>query len=74
MRKLAAARILDDRVDFSENSTVWNGLKLALKDIKLYMFLFMNLFITSSYGFNAFFPSIVNGLGTCTTIPPTFAF
>ncbi|ETN45871.1 uncharacterized protein HMPREF1541_00052 [Cyphellophora europaea CBS 101466] len=63
MRKLAAARILDDRVEVTEKSTVWHGLKLALKDMKLYMFLFMNVFITSSYGFNNFFPTIVNGLG-----------
>ncbi|KAJ9426102.1 major facilitator superfamily domain-containing protein [Fusarium oxysporum] len=49
MRKLAAARILDDR--------------LAVTDLKLYMFLFMNIFITSSYGFNNFFPTIVRGLG-----------
>ncbi|KAF4993059.1 hypothetical protein FGRMN_6747 [Fusarium graminum] len=63
MRKLAAARILDDRVEISEKSTVWQGLKLAVTDLKLYMFLLMNIFITSSYGFNNFFPTIVNGLG-----------
>ncbi|UPL00443.1 hypothetical protein LCI18_011377 [Fusarium solani-melongenae] len=63
MRKVAAARILDDRVEFSEKSTVWHGLKLAVTDLKLYMFLFLNIFITSSYGFNNFFPTIVNGLG-----------
>jgi MFS family permease len=63
MRKVAAARILDDRVEIHEKSTVWVGLKLAVIDIKLYMFLFMNIFITSSYGFNNFFPTIVRGLG-----------
>ncbi|SCO82537.1 related to putative tartrate transporter [Fusarium oxysporum] len=63
MRKLAAARILDDRVEFSEKSSVMHGLKLAVTDLKLYMFLFMNIFITSSYGFNNFFPTIVRGLG-----------
>ncbi|KAG5660381.1 hypothetical protein KAF25_002987 [Fusarium avenaceum] len=63
MRKLAAARILDDRVEISEKSSVFQGLKLAVTDLKLYMFLFMNIFITSSYGFNNFFPTIVNGLG-----------
>ncbi|RBA09015.1 hypothetical protein FPRO05_07295 [Fusarium proliferatum] len=65
MRKLAAARILDDRVEFSEKSTVMHGLKLAVTDLKLYMFLFMNIFITSSYGFNNFFPTIVRGLAGC---------
>lgn len=63
MRQVAHARILDDRVEVSTKGTVWHGLKLALKDVKLYMFTFMNLFITSSYGFNNFFPTIVNGLG-----------
>jgi sugar phosphate permease len=69
MRRVAHARILDDRVEVTGKATVWHGLKLALKDIKLYMFLFMNLFITSSYGFNNFFPTIVNGLGVCPTPP-----
>lgn len=63
MRKVAAARILDDRVEFSDKSTVWHGLRLAVTDVKLYCFLFLNLCITSSYGFNNFFPTIVNGLG-----------
>ncbi|KAH6695060.1 major facilitator superfamily domain-containing protein [Plectosphaerella plurivora] len=68
MRKVAAARILDDRVEYAEKSTVWVGLKLAVTDLKLYMFLFMNIFITSSYGFNNFFPTIVNGLGFGTRV------
>jgi hypothetical protein len=63
MRKVAAARILDDRVEYSEKSTVWRGLRLAVTDLKLYMFLFLNISITCSYGFNNFFPTIVNGLG-----------
>jgi len=57
MRAVAHARILDDRVEASTKSTVWNGLWLALKDIKLYGFLCLNMFITSSYGFNNFFPT-----------------
>lgn len=61
MRKLAVARILDDRVEKSTDSSVWNGLKLAVTDVKCYIFLFMNIFITSSYGFNNFFPTMVNG-------------
>lgn len=63
MRAVAHARILDDRVESAAKSTVWNGLMLALKDPKLYGFLILNVCITSSYGFNNFFPSIVNGLG-----------
>jgi hypothetical protein len=63
MRLVAHARILDDRVESSAKSTVWHGLMLALKDVKLYGFLCLNVFITSSYGFNNFFPTIVSGLG-----------
>lgn len=72
MRKVAHARILDDRVEYAEKSTVWVGLRLAVTDIKLYMFLFLNIFITSSYGFNNFFPTIVNGLGMHSSLPPTY--
>lgn len=63
MRKLAVARILDDRVEVSEGQTVLHGLKLAVTDIKTYLFIFMNIFMTSSYGFNNFFPTMVNGFG-----------
>jgi len=63
MRLVAHARILDDRVESSAKGTVWHGLMLALKDVKLYGFLCLNVFITSSYGFNNFFPTIVRGLG-----------
>jgi MFS family permease len=68
MRMVAHARILDDRVEASSESTVWHGLWLALKDIKLYGFLCLNMFITSSYGFNMFFPAIVSGLGFGTSV------
>ncbi len=63
MRKLAVARILDDRVETSDNSSVLHGLKLAVTDVKCYIFIFMNIFITSSYGFNNFFPTMVAGFG-----------
>lgn len=63
MRRVAHARILDDRVENATGSTVWQGLWLALKDIKLYGYLALNVVITSSYGFNNFFPTIVRGLG-----------
>lgn len=63
MRSLAVARIMDDRVEIPGDQTVWNGLKLAVTDVKCYIFIFMNIFITSSYGFNNFFPTMVNGFG-----------
>lgn len=61
MRKIAVARILDDRVEKSSESSVWHGLKLAVTDVKTFIFIFMNIFITSSYGFNNFFPTMVAG-------------
>ncbi|PVH96126.1 MFS general substrate transporter [Periconia macrospinosa] len=61
MRKIAIARIQADRVEQHTDSTVWQGLRLALTDIKTYIFIFMNICMTSSYGFNNFFPTMING-------------
>lgn len=61
MRSVAVARIMDDRVEKSTDNSVWRGLKLAVTDVKCYIFMFMNIFITSSYGFNNFFPTMVKG-------------
>ncbi|CAO2651199.1 Nn.00g094960.m01.CDS01 [Neocucurbitaria sp. VM-36] len=63
MRRIAVARIQADRVEEATDSTVWQGLRLALTDIKTYIFIFMNIFMTSSYGFNNFFPTMVRGFG-----------
>lgn len=38
MRRIAVARIQADRVEQSEDSTVWQGLRLALTDVKTYIF------------------------------------
>lgn len=38
MRRIAVARIQADRVEQSEDSTVWQGLRLALTDMKTYIF------------------------------------
>ncbi|KAH8730610.1 MFS transporter [Phaeosphaeriaceae sp. PMI808] len=77
MRQIAVARIESDRVEKATDSTVWHGLRLALTDTKIYIFIFMNIFMTTSYGFNHFFPILVNGfnLGSSTialvlTAPP----
>jgi MFS family permease len=77
MRKIAVVRIEADRVEKYSESTVWQGLRLALADVKTYIFIFMNIFMTSSYGFNNFFPTMVAGfnLGSRTmalalTAPP----
>lgn len=79
MRRIAVARIQADRVENSGDSTVWQGLRLALTDPKTYILvchtfhklygntdmdqIFMNIFMTSSYGFNNFFPTMVRGFG-----------
>ncbi|KAH7075597.1 major facilitator superfamily domain-containing protein [Paraphoma chrysanthemicola] len=63
MRRIAIARIQADRVEQATDSTVWQGLRLALTDVKTYIFIFMNIFMTSSYGFNNFFPTMVRGFG-----------
>ncbi|OLN86261.1 putative transporter C1002.16c-like protein 6 [Colletotrichum chlorophyti] len=77
MRRIAVARIEADRVEQPTDSTVWQGLRLALTDVKTYIFIFMNICMTSSYGFNNFFPTMVRGfnLGSSTmalvlTAPP----
>ncbi|TDZ31635.1 MFS transporter prlL [Colletotrichum spinosum] len=63
MRRLAVARVKADRVEGHAESTVWHGLRLALTDVKTYIFILTNIFMTSSYGFNNFFPTMVNGFG-----------
>lgn len=40
MRRIAVARIQADRVEDHAESTVWQGLRLALTDIKTYIFVF----------------------------------
>lgn len=37
MRKIAVARIQADRVEAHTESTVWQGLRLALTDVKTYV-------------------------------------
>ncbi|KAM0277432.1 hypothetical protein ACHAQH_005796 [Verticillium albo-atrum] len=64
MRRIAAARILADRVSVSEDKTgVWHGLKLCLTDYKTWIIVSLNLSLSAAYGFSNFFPSIVRGFG-----------
>lgn len=64
MRKIAAARILADRVSVSEGKHgPWYGLKMCLKDYKTWILVIMNLSLSAAYGFSNFFPAIVRGLG-----------
>lgn len=64
MRRLAAARIMADRVSLEEAKTgVWHGLKLCLVDYKTWILALMNIAISAAYGFSNFFPAIVRGFG-----------
>jgi len=77
-RKLAVDRIARDRVSVPEaDRSVWFGLKLAVKDYRTWVFALMLCANHTAYGFNNFYPSIVQGfhLGSRTitlvcTAPP----
>ncbi|KAF4775190.1 hypothetical protein HER10_EVM0007645 [Colletotrichum scovillei] len=77
-QRVAVERIRRDRVSLPEaDSSVWNGLKLAIKDPRTWVFVVMLTANHSAYGFNNFFPTIVKGfkLGSNTltlilTAPP----
>ncbi|KAJ0272619.1 hypothetical protein COL940_010347 [Colletotrichum noveboracense] len=61
-QKVAVERIRRDRVLLPEaDSSVWNGLKLAVKDARTWVFVVMLTANHSAYGFNNFFPTIVKG-------------
>ena len=63
MRKIAAARIIADRPSTPEGkSGAIAGLKLAVRDPKLWVLTLMNICISAAYGFSNFYPSIVRGL------------
>ncbi|EKJ72786.1 hypothetical protein NXS19_012892 [Fusarium pseudograminearum] len=63
MRKVAAARVIADRPSTTEGKTgAWEGLKLSVRDPKLYILTLMNITISAAYGFSNFYPSIVRGL------------
>ncbi|GKT50998.1 putative transporter [Colletotrichum spaethianum] len=69
MRKVAAARILADRVSTSEaKAGVWAGLKMSVFDYKMWLLVGLNIGISAAYGFSNFFPSIVRGFGYNNTI------
>ncbi|KAM0327694.1 hypothetical protein ACHAQA_005989 [Verticillium albo-atrum] len=77
-KEVAAQRMAADRVSVPEaERSVWHGLVLAVKDIRTWVFVLMLCSNHTAYGFNNFFPSIVQGfnLGSRTitlvlTAPP----
>ncbi|KAM5347533.1 hypothetical protein ACJ41O_007357 [Fusarium nematophilum] len=61
-QKVAIERIKRDRVSMPEaDHSVWNGLRMAVKDIRTWVFVLMLTANHSAYGFNNFFPTIVKG-------------
>ncbi|KAM0260096.1 hypothetical protein ACHAQJ_003021 [Trichoderma viride] len=77
-RELAAKRMALDRVSLPEaDRSVWYGVRLAIKDTRTWIFVLLLCSNHTAYGFNYFFPTIVNGfhLGSQTitlvlTAPP----
>lgn len=78
MRRIAAARIIADRVTVASLEEVrpgiWQGLWLSLKDYRLGLIILLNITISAAYGFSNFFPAIVRGFGydRTTTLVMTF--
>ncbi|KAK0392926.1 hypothetical protein NLU13_2420 [Sarocladium strictum] len=64
-RTFAAWRLLEDisEADQRHGASVWTGLKLALKDYRLYVFILFQHASLLSQTFQYFFPTIVNTLG-----------
>ena len=64
-RTFAAWRLLEDisEADQRHGASVWDGLKLALKDYRLYVFILFQHTSLLSQTFQYFFPTIVNTLG-----------
>ncbi|KAJ4267261.1 hypothetical protein NW762_003365 [Fusarium torreyae] len=77
-KEIAVTRMALDAVsDQESDESIMHGLKLAVTDIKVWVFALMLCSNQSAYGFNYFFPAIVKGfnLGTRTitlvcTAPP----
>ncbi|KAK2017379.1 MFS general substrate transporter [Colletotrichum eremochloae] len=80
LREVAQARIAADRVSEPRaKSSVWNGLRLVVTDVKAWTFCLLGASISCAYGFNNFYPTIVAGLGmgsriktVLLTAPPYF--
>ncbi|KAG8411880.1 hypothetical protein J3458_015175 [Metarhizium acridum] len=80
-RAFACWRLLADinEMDDGKSTTVWQGLKLALKDYRLYLFILLAHMSLLSQTFQYFFPSIVQTLGydplitLLLTVPAWFA-
>ena len=58
-------RLIDDtgEADFAQSTTIWDGLKLALRDPRVWIMVFLQHCSNLSQTFMYFFPSIVKTLG-----------
>ncbi|KAM0712019.1 hypothetical protein Q7P37_011113 [Cladosporium fusiforme] len=78
MRKIAETRILADKVtiasETAEKTGVWHGLKLAVTDYKLWIFVMLNISISAAYGFSNFYPAVVRGFGYSRVITLVITF
>lgn len=64
-KAFAAWRLLKDinETDEYADKSIWDGVKLALRDYRLYLFVFMQHISLLSQSFQYFFPTIVGTLG-----------
>ncbi|KAF8967940.1 MFS transporter [Flammula alnicola] len=70
-RRLARVRLAEDAGEAdedSDNDTAWQGLKLALKEPKVYIFAMISFSELLGMGFINFFPTLTATLGFSTTI------
>lgn len=70
-RILASERVRQDTVDEKGKISTFKGLKEALSDYRVWIFVFMQHMHLASNGFKNFFPSVVQGLGFDRTITLT---
>ncbi|RKK71286.1 hypothetical protein BFJ69_g11134 [Fusarium oxysporum] len=62
-RQVAIQRIGLDRVSLPETDrSVWHGLRLAVKDVRTWIFVVILCANHTAYGFNNFFPTIVRSM------------
>ncbi|KAL1602651.1 hypothetical protein SLS60_006068 [Paraconiothyrium brasiliense] len=67
-RQLAHARMQRDTVGLEQSKGALAGFMQAIRDPRLYLFVFMQNMHLSATSFNQFFPTVVSSLGFSTTI------
>ncbi|KAI5120275.1 hypothetical protein M0805_005332 [Coniferiporia weirii] len=70
-RHLAQVRLAEDAGEADEDhaeDSMWSGLKLAMKDVKVHIFVVMTVSLLLGMSFVSFFPTLTSTLGFDTTI------